>query len=160
MVYEPTFMAYKLPLLRHTVRTPTSMPYEPFSLGVGVVFGLLTFLWEARHPLLTRKDFLWENFCRSRNEGRPNHDHDHFWAHLGAPRFSILGYPRMRHQMPFDSTQWNTERKHKDLSADVPSTAVLMRHQMQNLFGKAVEETGWPSLAFWGIMREAKFGFF
>ena len=41
-------MVHKLRLLWHTnsdfygIQTPTFMPYEPFLLGVGVVFNLLT----------------------------------------------------------------------------------------------------------------------
>ena len=51
----------------------------------------------------------------------------------GAP-FSFLGYPRMPHPMP--SLYSGTQRKHKEFASDVPSSAVLMRHQMQNLFEK------------------------
>ena len=39
VVHEPTFMAYELRLLWRT--NPPFMPYEPFLLGVGVVFNLL-----------------------------------------------------------------------------------------------------------------------
>ena len=40
MVYEPTFMAYELRFLFHT--NPDFMPHEPFLLGVGVVFNMLS----------------------------------------------------------------------------------------------------------------------
>ena len=68
------------------------------------------------------------------NKGRTNHDHDHFWVHLAGPHFPFLGYPRMTHQMSLLHS--GTQRNHKDFSSDVPSTAVLVWHQMQNFFGK------------------------
>ena len=39
-MHEPTFMAYELRLLWRT-DLPPFMPYEPFLLGVGVVFNFL-----------------------------------------------------------------------------------------------------------------------
>ena len=57
---------------------------------------------------------------------RPNHDHDHFLVHLAGPHFSFfnfLGYPGMAHQMPLLHSV--AQRKHKDLSSDVPSNAVF-----------------------------------
>ena len=71
---------------------------------------------------------------RAQNKGRPNHDHDHFWAHLAGPHFAFLGYPRMTHQTPLLHN--GTQRNHKDVSSDVPSNAVLVWHQMQNFFEK------------------------
>ena len=41
------------------------------------------------------------------NKGWPNHDHNHFWAHLGAPRFSSLERPWRSHQMPLS---WNNRK--------------------------------------------------
>ena len=71
---------------------------------------------------------------RPKTKGPPNHDHDHFWVHLAGGHFSFLGYPRMTHQMPLLHN--GTQRNRKDFSSDVPLTAVLVWHQMQNFFGR------------------------
>ena len=79
------------------------------------------------------------------DKGRPNHDHDQFLVHLAAPDFSILGYPWMSHQMPFPHS--GTQRKRKDVTFDVSSTAVLVRLQMQNFWIILIVVVDGPSLS-------------
>ena len=90
---------------RHMRSRDTSRPLKEWKNWLGPVFKESRRLLASMHGHLYATSLLSSMGLPKRelavNKRRPNHNHDHFWAHLAAPDFSILGYPWMLHQNPF-----------------------------------------------------------
>ena len=99
----PKAMQYKLEVYCNTFLRRRAQRLKNFKIA------LWDFNFQARLKISseppTKPLFLVGNSKR-----QPNHDHDHFWAHLAGPHFSFSGYPQMPHQMPLLHS--GTQRKH------------------------------------------------